>query len=35
MAIEDEHKGLRGKFLRDAAGKVEQIDLGGRLAQRA
>jgi CubicO group peptidase (beta-lactamase class C family) len=35
LAIDGEYKDLRGKFLRDADGKISQIDLGGRLAQRA
>ena len=34
FAIEGDYKGLRGKFLRGADGKVMQIDLGGRIANR-
>lgn len=34
FAVEGDYKGLRGKFLRDADGRVTQIDLGGRIANR-
>jgi CubicO group peptidase (beta-lactamase class C family) len=35
FAIEGDYKGLRGKFLRDTDGRVTQIDLGGRIANRS
>lgn len=34
FAVEGDYKGMRGRFLRDADGRVMQIDLGGRVANR-
>ena len=35
LTVDGDYKGMRGKFVRDADGKVVSIDLGGRLAHRA